>query len=326
MSDVLPAVFSFPEDGKKTPKYNGACIYLIVSPKGKPYVGQAKNFRKRMNNHKSNGKLAWINHAKWQEGKRAKVAAISFGINKHGWENMEIIILEKYVVWDQQLLDSREQYLIRFYDSLKNGYNSNEGGNRCKSHPCSEETKAKISAAAMGRTPTAETRAKRSIPVTSCKIKKTYSDGTQLVKFVSYPSAREAGRKTRVAQQNISDCCLKKKNSVGGRYWFFSKENHPPQIRRVGTIRVPHIGDVPVSKQPVFSESPSGEKQLHEGQSAAGRTLTESTRKKFHSSNIAICCSSKHKQTHHHGYKFWFASDEEIAEFNKEALKKRKRK
>ena len=30
--------------------------------------------------------------------------------------------------------------------------------------------------------------------------------------------------------------------------------------------------------------------------------------------------------THHHGYKFWYASDEEIAEFNKEASKKRKRK
>ena len=324
MSDVLPYVFSFPEDGKKTPKYNGACTYLIVSPDGKPYVGQAKKFRKRMNNHKSNGKRAWINHAKYQEGKRKnKVAAISFGIHKHGWENMEIIILEKYVVWDQQLLDSREQYFIRFYDSLKNGYNSNEGGNRCKSHPCSEETKAKISAAAMGRTPTAETRAKRSIPVTSCKIKKTYSDGTQLVEFVQYPSAHEAERQTRVGQRNISNCCNKKRKSVGGLYWFFTHENHPPQIIKVGTIRVPYVGDVPVSKQALFSTSPSGEKQLHEGQREAARTLS-TPNKKFYQQNISNCCNGKRKS--YHGYKFCYASDKEIEEFNKEASKKRKRK
>ena len=93
------AVFSLPEDGKKTPKYNGACTYLICSPDGKPYVGQAKKFRKRMCTHKSKGKLAWINHAKHQAGKRKnKVCAISFAINKHGWENMEITILQKYLL------------------------------------------------------------------------------------------------------------------------------------------------------------------------------------------------------------------------------------
>ena len=327
MSDVLPFVFSFPEDGKKTPEYNGACIYLICSPDGTPYVGQAKKFRKRMRCHKSNGKLAWIHHGKYQAGEsKKKVCAISFAINKHGWENMQITILQKYSVWDQQLLDSREQYLIRFYDSFKNGYNSNEGGNRCKPHPCSEETKAKISAGLMGIGAKA---------VTSCEIKESYSDGTQLVNFVQYPSAMEAQKKTGVYFVNISECCNKKtKKSAGGRYWFFTKQNHPPQIIKVGTIRVPRIGDIPMPgneqrKRKFFSESPSGEKQLHESLSAAERTMS-TEKKKFNKNGIFRCCSSKHKQTHYHKYKFWFASDEEIADFEKQqkeaASNKRKRK
>jgi len=317
-------VFSFPEDGKSTSKYNGACIYLIVSPDGKPYVGQAKKFRNRMVGHKSDGKLARINHAKWKAGKHDKVCAISFAINKHGWENMEISILEKYVVWDQQLLDSREQYFIRFYDSFKNGYNSNEGGNGGGPTHHTEETKAKMSASSMGHTNTPTK------PVTSGKIKKSYSDGTQLVEFVSYLGACEAGRKTGVDKSDITNCCLKNRNSAGGFFWFFTEDNHPPQTIRVGTIRVPHIGDVPkvgksTHKRAVFSKSPGGEKQLHESAAAAGRTLSKATGKKILRSMICACCISKYKRTHHHGYTFYFASDEEIAEFNKEASKKRKR-
>ena len=317
MSDVLPPVFSFPEDGKKTPKYNGACTYLIVSPDGKPYLGQAKKFRERMLSHKSKGKLARIHHAKHQAGKRKnKVCAISFAIHEHGWENMEITILQKYSVWDQFLLDKREQYFIRFYDSFKNGYNCNKGGNRCKAHPHTEETKARMSAAHMG------IGAK---PVTSCEIKESYANGTQLVKFVSYASAREAERKTGFNNANISDCCNKRQKSAGERYWFFTAENHPPQIIWVGEHIVPHIGDKPPPyRQAVFSESPGGEKQLHEGGCAAKRTLSKVTGKKFDNGNICRCCRGE--ATHHHGYKFWYASDEEIAEFNKEASKKRKRK
>ena len=244
MSDVLPAVFSFPEDGEKTPKYNGACIYLICSPRGKPYVGQAKKFRKRMWDHKSNGKLAWIHHAKHQAGKRkTKVQSISFAINKHGWENMEITILQKIFVWDQQLLDSREQYFIRFYDSFKNGYNSNEGGNRCKSHPHTEETKAKMSAKMMGHTNTPTK------PVTSREIKEAvrrrHAVGRDLT---CTQSAAEAERKTRVSSSNITQpAVLGSKNRRGtasgispktvtwseSTVWITSLVKPPPNARAV---------------------------------------------------------------------------------------------
>jgi group I intron endonuclease len=311
MSDV-PPVFSFPEDGKKTPKYNGACIYLICSPNGKPYVGQTKKFRSRMVAHKSNGKLAWIHHAKHQAGKRKnKVCAISFAIHEHGWENMQITILQKYSVWDQQLLDSREQFFIRFYDTFKNGYNCNEGGNRNKGPTKqTEEAKAKMSAAHMG------IGAK---PVTSREIKEQFDDGTQLVKFDLYAFAREAAEKTGVAYQHISDCCLGKQKSAGNRFWHHTREGDLE-----GTRRVDNIGDVPRKghsshKRAVISTSPTPEhkKQRHQGNNAAARTMSKATGKKFSQGHISNCCQGK--RTHHHGYTFCYASDEEAESDSEEA-------
>ena len=215
-------------------KYNGACTYLIVAPTLEPYVGQAQKFRKRMRGHKSAGKLAWINHEKWKAGEGNKVCAISFAINKYGWENMHIIILEQYPEWDQELLDEREKHFIRYYDSYKNGYNCNKGGNGSGPTHHTAETKAKMSARKMGNTN------KPTKPVTSREIKEEYSDGTQLVEFVSYASAAEAEAKTGVDFGNISSCCLKKKNSAGGRFWHFTEEDD-----LVGEHRVPRIGDIP---------------------------------------------------------------------------------
>ena len=301
-------------------KYNGACTYLILSPKGTPYVGQAQKFHRRMWGHKSKGKLAWINHAKWKAGKhKHKVCAICFAIHKYGWENMRVIILEKYSEWTQQLLDDREQYFIRFYDSLKNGYNCNEGGNRAGVIKHTAEAKAKISAKQMGNTNSLTK------PVTSCLIKEEYADGTQLVEFVSYASAAEAEAKTGVSNADISNCCLKKKNSAGGRFWHFTKEDELE-----GLHRVPRIGDKPTvgkstHKRALFSESPGGVTQLHESAAAAGRDLSELTGKKFSQGHISSCCNPKSKRTRHFKYTFYFATPEMIAEFKKEAVKKRKR-
>ena len=157
-------------------------------------------------------------------------------------------------------------------------------------------------------------------PITSCLIKKEYADGTQLVEFVSYASAREAEAKTGVSNGNISDCCRKKRNSAGGFFWHFTQDD------LVGEHIVPRIGDKPNPfRRAVVSVSPEGVNQLHAGGSAAKRDLSELTGKKFSSGSISECCNPKHKRTHHHGYKFWFASDKEVKEFNKAVSKKRKR-
>jgi len=301
-------VFSLPE-------YKGACIYLILSPNDKPYTGQTVAFLQRMTSHKSQGKLAKVNHAKWKADKnKKKVCAISFGIHKHGWENMKIIILEKFSEWTQQLLDEREKHFIRVYDSYKKGYNCNEGGNGNSGFKHSEETKAKWSAMRKGIN-TSPTK-----PITSCKIKKEYPDGTQLVKYVFYASAAEAERKTGIKQTNISKCCHKQKKSSGARFWHFREDDDVE-----GEHRVPRIGDVPrYHKRPLFSESREGEKLLHWGSGAAEKTLTKLTGKKFSHAHISSCCRGKRKS--HCKYKFYWATPEMIEEFEKEhASKKRKR-
>lgn len=61
-------------------------------------------------------------------------------LRKHGYENFEKIILEECPA-EQSILDSREDYWIRFYDSVENGYNCRYGGANGK---LSEETKQKI--------------------------------------------------------------------------------------------------------------------------------------------------------------------------------------
>jgi len=301
------------------PEYTGACTYLIFSPLLKPYVGQTVAFRDRMSKHKSAGKLAQINHAKWLADKNLnRVCPISHAIHKYGWENMHIIILEQYPEWTQQLLDDREKHFIIFFDSFKNGYNCTEGGGGNSGYTHSEEAKAKMSAARMGKTHTEEAKARMSAgrmgigvkPVTSCLIKEEYPDGTQLVEFVLYASARDAETKTGVS--DISKCCLKKANSAGGRYWHFTKEDD-----LVGEHRVPRIGDVPrvgksTHKRAIFSVSPAGEKQLHEGSSAAERNLSTPD-KKFYNTAISLCCNGKRKT--HGGYKFYFATPEQVAEF-----------
>ena len=268
-------------------KYTGRVIYKLIFPDRKVYIGMASISQKRIDGHR---KEAYAKtDGDWNNKSRCKKA-----IRKFGWDNVQVEIMEFVPKWTS--LRNRERYWIAQYQSWKEeyGYNSNKGGGGVIQH--TEEAKAKISAAHEKK------------PVTSCKIKESYANGTQLVEFVSYPSAMEAGRKTEVNNGDISACCNKKKKSAGERYWFFTAENHPPQIIKVGTIRVPRIGDKPItreqSKRAVISTSPNKEKQRHESAYAAARTLSKATKKKFSASAITACC--KGKRTRHQGYTFCY--------------------
>ena len=272
-------------------KYTGRVIYKLIFPDRKVYVGYATTSHKRIEGHKKESYAK--TDGEWKCQNRCKEA-----IREFGWENMQVEIMEFVPKWTS--LRDRERYWIAQYTSYdpEYGYNSNKGGGGPApgAYKHTTETKAKISASCMG---------KGTKSVTSCKIKEEYSDGTQLVEFVSYASAREAERQTGVAHEKISNCCLKKINSIGGRYWHFTKKDE-----LVGVHRVPRIGDKPMPgneqrKRAVFSVSPEGVKQLHESVHAAARTLSKSTGKKFDYSAISKCCHKK--STHHQGYKFYFA-------------------
>ena len=294
----IMVVFSFPDESK----YRGRVIYYFRDAFDLCYVGCTSDFKDRVSSHRSKSRAR-------KDGKFLSDSVWNEAIRRIGWENLRVKILE--YVPEGVSLKERECFWIRMMrsDDPKYGYNSNPGGEGPTKH--TEEAKAKMSAKKMGNTncPTK--------PVTSREIKEEYSDGTQLVEFVSYASAAEAERQTKICNRNISACCLEKKvNSAGNRFWNYTKEDD-----LLGEHVVPRIGDKPMPgneqrKQPLISVSPAGEKQLHKSACAAGRTLSKSTGKNFSQGCISKCCNGN--RTHHHGYKFYWATPELIAEFHKE--------
>ena len=118
-------------------------VYMHIFPNGKRYIGitSQKPIEKR-----------WYSTG---AGSR-KCPKMWQAIQKYGWKNVEHIVL--YEGLPKGLAEAIEIQLIREYDSIKNGYNIENGGNVTGSH--SEETKAKISSANKGRIVSEETKAK----------------------------------------------------------------------------------------------------------------------------------------------------------------------
>lgn len=77
---------------------------------------------------------------RWQNGSGYKTSSKFYrAIQKYGWENFEHIILETEI--PITLLNEKEAYWIKYYNSIENGYNILPGGNN---HLCTEEIKRHI--------------------------------------------------------------------------------------------------------------------------------------------------------------------------------------
>ena len=141
-------------------------IYRYKSPSGKYYIGQTINEESRRYNFLYDKKYA---------GDK-----IDYARKKYGPENFEYAVLMKVIGDDKEevigYLNQLEQFFIQKYDSVKNGYNSSDGGKNGilseetkrkmsevrTGHPTSEETKRKISEKHKGKTYSVETRRKMS--------------------------------------------------------------------------------------------------------------------------------------------------------------------
>lgn len=141
-------------------------IYRYKSPSGKYYIGQTINEEHRRNN---------FLYDKLYAGDK-----INYARKKYGPENFEYSVLMKVTgdntdeVFDY--LNILEQYFIKKYDSVNNGYNGTIGGKNGllsedtkkkmsdvrKGHKTSEETKRKISAKHKGKVYSKETLMKMS--------------------------------------------------------------------------------------------------------------------------------------------------------------------
>jgi hypothetical protein len=109
-------------------------IYKITNPKGKIYIGQTKDYRKRLN-------LYRILHCKTQQ--KLYNSLKKYGFNNHIFEVVEEV--------DNKIADEREQYWIKhfkcYWKDENKGLNLNRGGNRPK---FTKESKEKLSKAILG--------------------------------------------------------------------------------------------------------------------------------------------------------------------------------
>ena len=107
--------YNLPQDNDYEPdmeKEDGEYfVYKHTSPSGKSYIGITNNPYKR-----------------WEtQGKKYKKQPKFYNaIKKYGWDNFSHEILESNV--SKAYAWNREQYYIKFYDSINNGYNVLSGG------------------------------------------------------------------------------------------------------------------------------------------------------------------------------------------------------
>jgi group I intron endonuclease len=100
-------------------------IYKYTSPSGKSYIGQTKDLRRRINQHKNPKSLC---------------LCFARAISKYGYENFVLEIIETGLSRDEA--DKREEFYILHYMTLSpDGYNLKTGGG---GNVYSEETRDKM--------------------------------------------------------------------------------------------------------------------------------------------------------------------------------------
>lgn len=188
----------------------------------KYYIGQAQDIFKRWRDEKrdlNKEQDAWNKHLQraWK---------------KYGENNFEFSVIE---ICSIDMLDEREIYWISYFDSYNNGYNQTLGGDGCRGHKCSEETRSKIRASAIGRKPSDSTRKKlseihtgvifteeRKAKIGEANKKRVYSNEQKKKMQLSqktcipvfcielnkiFDSLRQAGKETNIAYHHIKACC-----------------------------------------------------------------------------------------------------------------------
>jgi group I intron endonuclease len=119
------------------------CIYKLISPSGKCYIGQSWHIKNRLSKYKT------INMSKHQ-------IKLYNALNKYGFINFTFEILD--LCETQNEMDNKEIFYIEIYDSIKTGYNVRSGGNG--GGKLSEETKLKLRNINLGRKHSQKTKLK----------------------------------------------------------------------------------------------------------------------------------------------------------------------
>lgn len=93
-------------------------IYKIENlVNGKSYIGQSIDIKSRWRQHRSASSNSLNKNYEFP---------LYRAIRKYGLNNFNFVVLEEC---EPSLLNEREKYWIQYFDSYKNGYNQDEGGN-----------------------------------------------------------------------------------------------------------------------------------------------------------------------------------------------------
>lgn len=106
------------------------CVYRFISPSGKSYVGQARNYIDRQKNRiKDYNKWLKIkdDESRSERERRGSNPRLFLAFLKYGIDNFYSEILEENIDC-QENLDARENYWIEYYNCIKKGYNVVIGG------------------------------------------------------------------------------------------------------------------------------------------------------------------------------------------------------
>jgi group I intron endonuclease len=110
-------------------------IYLIENTLNqKKYVGQTKQ------------RLSQRVYQHFQQAKKGVETPLYHALRKYSRDTFKIVTLE-----ETDLLDEREQHYIELYNTYKEGYNCDKGGQGITGFSHTEETKRKMSAAKKGK-------------------------------------------------------------------------------------------------------------------------------------------------------------------------------
>lgn len=180
-------------------EYQGV-IYRYKSPSGKYYIGQTINEESRRYN---------FLHEKRYGGNK-----IDYARKKYGPENFEYAVIMKVIGDNREevigYLNQLEQFFIKQYDSIKNGYNSSEGG---KNGLLSEETKRKMSEVRTGHRTSEETKRK----ISEKHKGKVYSDETRKKMSEARNGVSPWNKGKVMTDEYKKNCSLRQKGKPSGR-------------------------------------------------------------------------------------------------------------
>lgn len=259
---------------------NALCgVYKITNlVNGKVYIGQSINIKNR-----------WKDHINSLNREDSNCTLLQRAWNKYKQESFSFEILE---LCSEDMLDEVEIKYIDIYNSRKNGYNIEPGGNTNKY--LSDETKQKISESHLGMKMSDETRRKMSESRMGEKnpmYGKTHSESTR-----RKISDATKGRPGRPRTEHQKECA---------RLANLGKEVSEETRKKISEA---NKGNIPYNKN-IRSVYCVELNKVFENASSAGKELN------IRSGNIINCCEHYRKTCG--GYHWMYTDTEEYTKFIK---------